>query len=651
MQAAPLSLLALLLAPLMAPQAGAQTVEERIPVLILTGANNHDWQWTAPSLKEILEESGQFKVSVTREPMDALEDPDTLGRFAAVVVDYNGPRWGPQAEANFMEAVRGGLGVTIIHAANNSFNGWKEYESLVALNWRSGTGHGRFHAFDVLVEERGHPITRTLPSLVAHPDELYHKLVHLNDAPFTRLAGAFSDPTTGGTGEIEPMLLVSQIGKGRIFHTPLGHVWPGVEATKVSHQDPQFRSLVVRGTEWAATGDVSDGHARANTLTAKQVQAGWRPLFNGKNLSGWRSYSTDEKRKGWEVVSGCLVRMQPGGDLITGESFSDFELEFEFQLAAGTNSGMKYRVDTSGGSALGPEFQVIDNHRHAQLPAKQKAGSLYDVLSPGDISGHAPGRWNQARVVAKGDHIEHWLNGELVISTDLDSEAWAKAVASSKFKGQAASFARGRGPILLQDHGGEVWYRNLRILDLSPPKQREVQLLDGSGGLSGWTESGNAKWSREGNTITGAVDGGGQSFLRTDQVYGDFIFEVDVKLEVHGNSGIQFRSQLRDSGRVYGYQAEIDPSKRSWSGGIYYETGPWLDSLAEDAAARAAFQLDGWNRYRIRARDSHLEVWVNGVQTADLANSLHASGFFALQVHSGQQGIIHWRGPRLWLLE
>ncbi|MGK0220217.1 MAG: type 1 glutamine amidotransferase, partial [Planctomycetota bacterium] len=529
MQAASLLLLASLVSAVFAPVAEAQASQQRIPVLLLTGANNHDWQWTAPSLKEILEESGRFKVSMTREPMDALEDSETLGRFAAVVVDYNGPRWGPQAEANFMAAVRDGLGVTIIHASNNSCEGWQEYESLVALNWRAGTGHGSFHPFDVLVEERDHPITRTLPSLLAHPDELYHKLAHLHDAPFTRLAGAYSDPKSGGTGEVEPMILVSQVGKGRIFHTPLGHVWPGVEASKVSHQDPQFRSLIVRGTEWAATGEVSDGYADANTLTPEQVEAGWRLLFNGKNLSGWRTYAAGEKREGWHVISGCLVRTGPAGDLVTGEAYSDFELAFEFQLSAGANSGMKYRVDASGGSALGPEYQVLDNTRHAQLPAKQKTASLYDVLPAPDAAPRAPGLWNQARVVAQAGHLEHWLNGKLVLSTDLDSEAWATALAASKFKGRAASFARSRGPILLQDHGDEVWYRNLRIRDLSAPSLREVPLLDEAGGLSGWTESGNAKWTREGNTVTGAVDGGGQSFLRTDQTFGDFVFEVDVK--------------------------------------------------------------------------------------------------------------------------
>ena len=442
-----------------------------------------------------------------------------------------------------------------------------------------------------------------------------------------------------------------RLGQGRIFHTPLGHVWRGVEATKASHLDPQFRSLIVRGTEWAATGDVSDGYAGANVLTSAQEQAGWRSLFNGKNLSGWRTYASAEERTGWHVISGCLVRTGPGGDLITGESYSDFELAFEFQLAAGANSGLKYRVDTSGKSALGPEYQVLDNPRHARLPSKQKAASLYDVLPATGAAARAPGLWNQARVIAHAGQLEHWLNGELVLSTNLESERWAKALAASKFKAQAESFARGRGPILLQDHGHEVWYRNLRIRDLSPPSKREVPLLDEAGGLTGWTESGNAKWSREGDTITGSVDGGGQSFLRTNDDYGDFIFEVDVKLEVRGNSGIQFRSQLNASGQVYGYQAEIDPSTRSWSGGIYYESGPWLDDLSDDEAARAAFQADGWNHYKIRARDSHLEVWVNGVQTANLANTLHPSGFLAFQVHSGQQGTIHWREPRLWLIE
>lgn len=641
-----LSVAALFFAPLVR----AQQQDSPIPVLIVTGANNHDWEWTSPSLKAILEESGRFHVDITTNPAQDLAKRDALRDYSAVVLDYNGPRWGAEAETVFLEAVNGGLGVAVIHAANNSFAGWTEYETLVALNWRKGTGHGRFHPFDVVIEDRNHPITRTLPTLTQHPDELYHRLARLNNAAYQRLAGAFSDPKTGGSGDVEPMILLTQVGKGRVFHTPLGHVWRGAIASRASHADPQFRGLVVRGTEWAATGEVSDGYASANQITDEQREAGWRPLFDAKTLDGWQGYRGTDIQ-GWTVISGCIVRTEPGPDLVSKATFGDFEFEFEFQIAGGTNSGVKYRVNSSGPHAIGPEYQIQDDARVGKVPSKHQNAALYDLLPTTDRTTPTPGTWHAGRIRAHGGVIQHWLDGRLVMSAARGSKAWRSAIAQSKFKSHAESFAQNPGPILLQQHGGEVWYRSLRVRELSPQERREVELLDGEGGLSGWVESGDAMWSRQGNTVTGAVDGKSQSFLRSKQTFADFEFEVDVRLEIPGNSGIQFRSQLSDKGRVYGYQAEIDHTDRAWSGGIYYETGPWLDDLSDDEAAREAFRLDDWNHYRIRCTGPHLQVWVNGIQTADLVDSKHANGFLAFQVHRGQQGKIHWRNPRLWVLE
>jgi hypothetical protein len=121
-----------------------------------------------------------------------------------------------------------------------------------------------------------------------------------------------------------------------------------------------------------------------------------------------------------------------------------------------------------------------------------------------------------------------------------------------------------------------------------------------------------------------------------------------VWVEVKGNSGIQFRSYLEGSQRVCGYQAEIDPSNRSWSGGIFCECDNWIQDLKDNPQARAAFQLNSWNRYRIECLGDHLRVSINGIPTADLHDDRFASGFIALQVHSGRKGTIHWRNPRLY---
>ena len=190
---------------------------EPIPVLIVSGANNHWFEWTTPSLKEMLEESGKFSVDVTNEPATTLADAEAIAPYRAFVLDYNGPRWGEAAESGFLAAVRAGTGVTVVHAANNAFEGWREYEELVALCWREGTAHGRFHPFDVRITDRDHPITRNLAPLVAHPDELYHDLVHMHGTDFRVLAVAHSTQESGGTGEDEPMIVVKNFGEGRRF--------------------------------------------------------------------------------------------------------------------------------------------------------------------------------------------------------------------------------------------------------------------------------------------------------------------------------------------------------------------------------------------------------------------------------------------------
>jgi len=178
-------------------------------------------------------------------------------------------------------------------------------------------------------------------------------------------------------------------------------------------------------------------------------------------------------------------------------------------------------------------------------------------------------------------------------------------------------------------------------------------LFDGKT-LDGWRKAGGgATYRVEDGCIVGEVGPGSNTFLCTEKPYADFILKLEVKLDVHGNSGIQFRSHQRDgNGRVFGYQCEIDPSARAWSGGIYDEgRRGWLYPLKDDEAARKAFKVDGWNEYVIEAVGDSLKTWVNGVPCAKLEDDADADGFIALQVHSGKQGRIRWRNVRIKVIE
>lgn len=438
----------------------------RTPVLLVGGANNHDHAWTTPSLREILEECGRFDVTVTTEPGAFMAQPGALEPFAALVLDYNGPRWGDAAEAAFVAAVRGGTGVTVIHAANNAFPGWEEFERMVGRMWRKGTGHGRFHSFDVVVTDRYHPITAGMPDMRMHPDELYHRLVPMHGVDIRVLASAHSSRESGGTGRHEPMVMVSEFGEGRVFHTPLGHVWRGNVGNRASHFDPQFRRLVCRGTEWAATGDVTLDPMPLNFLTAQEKADGFRLLFDGRTLDGWVAYGADAPpQQGWGVRDAALTRIGPGGgDLCTAEAFADFEFRFDWRIAAGGNSGVIYHV-VDGQPATyhsGLEYQVLDD---ANEPRDvHSAGALYDLVSPpADKPLRPAGQWNSGRIVVRGGRLEHWLNGTKIVDAPRAGAEWDKMVAGSKFKQWPVFGAAGTGRIALQEHGAEVSYRNLRI--------------------------------------------------------------------------------------------------------------------------------------------------------------------------------------------
>ena len=225
-----------------------------VKTLLLTGENNHDWKRSAPYCKNLLEESKKFEVDLTTDPSVSLTDKDKLSDYNLFFVDYNGPQWVDPAKENFINAIRNGTNVCILHASNNAFDGWVEYEEICALMWRTGAGHGKYHKFDVEVTDLDHPITKGLPLVFKdHPDELYHGLSHMHNTDYHVLATAFSSIDSGGTGQEEPMVLVKNYGDGRIFHLILGHVGGGGGMDTFENRD--FQTLLLRGCEWAATGD------------------------------------------------------------------------------------------------------------------------------------------------------------------------------------------------------------------------------------------------------------------------------------------------------------------------------------------------------------------------------------------------------------
>jgi hypothetical protein len=209
--------------------------------------------------------------------------------------------------------------------------------------------------------------------------------------------------------------------------------------------------------------------AEPNSLTAEEKAAGWKLLFDGKTNAGWRSIGKPEfPDKGWSVEDGTLhhTAKAGGGDIITTEDFENFELVWDWKIAAGGNSGLKYNFpDVKKG--VGCEYQMIDDEGHPDAKRggrlHQTAG-LYDLIPPADeIKSKPAGEWNTSKIVLNGNKVEHWLNGVKSVAFELGSPELLALVAKSKYKGAAGFGVKKPGPLLLQDHGDEVFARNIKI--------------------------------------------------------------------------------------------------------------------------------------------------------------------------------------------
>jgi hypothetical protein len=211
----------------------------------------------------------------------------------------------------------------------------------------------------------------------------------------------------------------------------------------------------------------------------KLKQEDWTILFDGRDVSQWRGINSDTfPDKGWIVKDGVLFtdpNSNVHGDIITRKQYSDFELALEFKLTEKANSGIKYFVveSLSGGgkSGIGLEYQILDDDRHPDAKAGKNGnrtnGSLYDLIAaPADKPVKPIGEWNTARIIAKENTIEHWLNGKRIVEYKRDDPAFRKLVTESKYKGYPDFGLAEKGHILLQYHGDKVYFRNIRIREL-----------------------------------------------------------------------------------------------------------------------------------------------------------------------------------------
>lgn len=474
--------------------------------LIIDGQNNHAWKQTTPLIKATLESTGLFRCDVATSPEkggDMSQFKPKFADYAVVVSNYNGDPWSAETKQAFVEYVRGGGGFVCVHAADNSFPDWREYNEMIGVGgwggrtekdgpyvrWRDGKfnrdtqagrggSHGKRHAFEVVVRDTKHPITRGMPaSWLQAEDELYAEL-RGPAANMEVLATAFSDKATNGTGEHEPILMVIPFGNGRVFHTTLGHDMKSMSGVG-------FQLSLQRGSEWAATGNVTQPAVTAAQLSAKEVISneplsltlpvghnkadflkapvpsadGWVSLFDGREITGWtQKNGTATYRVEEGAIVGKTNEGSPNSFLCTDKDYSDFELTFEVKVANELNSGVQIRSkslpDKDNGRVHGPQVEIEKG------PAA--AGYVYgEGTARGWLSPHQPPTdafknddWNRYLIRAVGPRIQTWINGQRI------EDIYDPTSYQSGFIGlQVHGIPKGKGPY-------EVRWRDIKVREI-----------------------------------------------------------------------------------------------------------------------------------------------------------------------------------------
>ncbi len=249
----------------------------------------------------------------------------------------------------------------------------------------------------------------------------------------------------------------------------------------------RFRNIRILTTNLQASrtpdrGDTPQFNHIPNTLSEREARDGWRLLWDGKTTSGWRGARLDRfPPGGWAIRDGLLTVVDSGGkesaaggDIVTLDQYGRFELIVEYNMTPGANSGIKYFVDTDlnkgEGSAIGCEFQILDDDVHPDAKAgvngNRKNAGLYDLIPPQNLRFNGVGEWNRARILVRGQHVEHWLNGFKTVGYERGTQMWRALVDHSKYVVWPKFGEAPKGHILLQDHGHEVSFRSIKIREV-----------------------------------------------------------------------------------------------------------------------------------------------------------------------------------------
>lgn len=396
--------------------------------------------------------------------------------------------------------------------------------------------------------------------------------------------------------------------------------------------------------------------APPNTLSQSEMDDGWKLLFDGESMDGWRNYQGTDVQGPWTIEEGYLTALGEGGDefgyLSTTDQYENFILTFNWKISEGGNSGVLYHVmerpQYKVPYVTGPEYQLLDDVGYpSELEDWQLTGADYAMYVANDKKKLNPvGEWNSSKIVFDNGHVEHWLNGAKIVEFEAWTPDWQKRKKAGKWADVREYGLPRYGYIVLQDHGAKAWFKDMKIKELPRKPEKNVELFNGEN-LEGWDVYGTEKWYVEnGELICESGPDGEYGYLATNKYYNDFDFSVDFLQEADGNSGIFFRSFIEGEVSVSGWQVEVAPPKHN-SGGIYESYGRgWLHKIPE---GKGDVNMGEWNTMRIKLVGDHVQTWLNGELMTDMTDDLigSAQGRIALQIHSGGGIRVRWKNFKL----
>ncbi len=369
------------------------------------------------------------------------------------------------------------------------------------------------------------------------------------------------------------------------------------------------------------------------SFSAYGVMSGLQPIFNGKDLSGWKEIPGGK----WSVEDGTIVGETGDGRygwLVTEKAYADFILQLKFKTEGPGNSGVQFRSHVLDGAMQGYQADVDPG-------PDGNTGSVWDehrrnrwlaVCSEEGKKAYKPGEWNDYAILARGDYMVVLLNGVKTVALRDDMAI--------------------KGIIALQVHSGKtpvkVRWKDIKIADLG--YSTIFQPLFNGKDFTGWKEHGNEKWSAEDGMIVGASGAGGYGYMSTLKTYKDFMVRIAFKCDAEGNSGLFFRSVLEGTD-IRGIQCEIDPTPRNLNAGLYESGGRgWIAKPTENA--QKLFRFNDWNEMVVKAVGNHYITYLNGLKAVDLLDAQPMNetgkpplrqGVIALQLHSGGGAKVRWK--------